>query len=116
MLLATYSADQMFGMPNGALNKRTSAKINELYSKVFPKIYAELKERAIDNGESVNPSAKKGTYAYQMNDLKAHIDAVAMHYGFIEKPKQQMQMPSGGGAGMQLTPEQIQEMMNQQGQ
>jgi flagellar biogenesis protein FliO len=113
LALATFAADKEFGNPNGPLSARTNKKINELYNKTFPKIYSALKDQAIENGESVRPGSKSGTYAARLNDLKGHIDAVGMKYGFIDKPVQQMKTP-GGDQGMQLTPEQIQMLMQQQ--
>jgi hypothetical protein len=112
-VLATFASDREIGSINGVLSKRTNKKIEELYNKTFPRIYEKLKSQAINAGESVRPGAKSGTYAARLNDLKGHIDAVAMKYGFLEKPVQQ-QMP-GGEQGMQLTPEQIQMLMQQQG-
>jgi hypothetical protein len=112
-VLATFASDREIGSINGVLSKRTNKKIEELYNKTFPRIYEKLKTQAVNAGESVRPGAKSGTYAARLNDLKGHIDAVAMKFGFLEKPVQQ-QMP-GGEQGMQLTPEQIQMLMQQQG-
>lgn len=114
MLLASFAVDNEDGNPNGALAKRTNKKINELYNISFPKIYTSLKNQAISNGESVRAGSKGGFYANRLNDLKEHIDAVGMKFGYIERPAQNMKMPNGGE--MQLTPEQIQMLMQQQGQ
>jgi hypothetical protein len=101
MLLATYAADTEKGNPKGELAKRTNAQINKLYNSVFPRIYTDLKNEGVESKE--------------IAELKGHVEAVAMKYGFMEKPKTQMPT-QGGEGGMQLTPEQIQELMQQQGQ
>lgn len=99
MLIATLASDKEIGNPNGKLSKRTNAKINQLYQTVFPRIYNDL---------------KMDDYGDQMKNLKGHLDAVGMRFGFIEKPAQQLNSPQGGGSGIQLTPEQIRMMMEQQ--
>ncbi|MCE3295857.1 MAG: hypothetical protein K0R65_1571 [Crocinitomicaceae bacterium] len=98
LMLATISADEEFGSPMGSLAKRTSAKVNKLYKTVFPRFYSDLKS------DGMNERAK---------DLKGHLDAVGMRFGVIEKPAQQT-MPGNGGGANQLTPEQIQMLMQQQ--
>lgn len=98
MLLATFANDPEIGNPGGKLASRTSAKINSLYKTILPRIYSELKNEGYDD---------------RSKDLKAHLDAVGMKYGYIEKPAQKMS-PQGGGE-MQLTPEQIKMLMEQQG-
>ena len=97
MLLTTFANDPEVGNPSGKLAKRTTAKINNLYKLVFPRIYKELAAEGLKNLEK---------------DLKGHLDAVGMRYNFVEKPVQTM--PQGGG-DMQLTPEQIKMLMEQQG-
>lgn len=96
MLLATYSSDREKGMPMGKLSQQTNAKINKLYNTIFPNMYSELKADG---------------YTDQVDDLKGHIDAVAMKYGFIQKP---VTKGPGNGGAQSLTPEQIQMLMDQQ--
>jgi hypothetical protein len=96
LLMATYAADSEKGNTGGALDKRTNAYVNKLYNQLFPRIYADLKN--------------SGFESKSINDLKGHVEAVGMKYGFIERPKS---APEGQ---MQLTPEQIQELMKMQGQ
>lgn len=98
LLLATFANDPEIGNPSGKLASRTRTKINSLYKTILPGIYAELKNEGYDD---------------RSKDLKAHLDAVGMKYNFIEKPAQSMS-PQGGG-DMQLTPEQIKMLMEQQG-
>jgi len=109
LLLATFASDPELGDRNSALAKRTNAKVNDLYKNVFPGLYAELKEMSSDDDSSASRSK---TIGYKLEDLKGHLDAVGMRYGFIEKPAQQAAPAAGGGT--QLTPEQIQQMMQQQ--
>lgn len=99
LMLTTYANDDEFGEPSGKLASRTMAKVNKLYKTILPRIYSELKNEG---------------YADQSKDLKNHLDAVGMKFGFIERPA--ATSPGGNGGGMQLTPEQIQMMMEQQGQ
>ena len=96
MLLATYSSDREKGLPLAKLSQVTNAKINKLYNSIFPRMYSDLKADG---------------YTDQVDDLKGHIDAVAMKYGFIQKPA--TKGPGNGGA-QSLTPEQIQMLMDQQ--
>lgn len=114
MTINIASSDPEFGNPEGALARRTSGKIKDLYQNVFEKKYNELREQATSNGESVRPGTKPGAYGTMLNDLKGHLDALGMQYGYIEKPALQApSMPNGGG-GPQLTPEQIRQMMEAQ--
>lgn len=98
-VLATAAANPMSGVKNGKLSMRTSKKISELYDKVFPRIYSDLKDDGYDK---------------EALALKGHIDAVAIKFGLKQKPNQ-MPMPQGGSGGG-MTPEQFQMMMDQQGQ
>lgn len=102
LLMATYAADKDKGNPNGVLAKRTNAKINQLYNSVFPRLYNELRNEGYDSKA--------------IADFKGHVEAVAMKFGFMEKPKTSIPQNGGTSPGMQLTPEQIQELMQQQGQ
>jgi hypothetical protein len=94
---------------NGILAKRTFAKIQELYDKSFPEKYNELKRIAENKGESVRPGSRPGYYGASMTDLKNHLEALGMRYGFIEQNKSFNEMQGGGD----LTPEQIQMLMQQ---
>ncbi|MBI2257424.1 MAG: DUF2723 domain-containing protein [Flavobacteriia bacterium] len=97
MLLTTYANDPEKGYPNGKLAQHTQNKIQKLYNNTFPRIYNELRNEMYDNKT--------------IQELKAHLDAIAMKYGFIEKPVSKVP-----GSENKLTPEQIQELMKQAGQ
>lgn len=108
--------DPVDGNPSGALAKRTQAKINELYTKVFPSIYDGLEKKANDNGESTRRGAKAGKYATMLFTLQDYVQAIGIHYGYIQSkaPSPQSQ-PAGGNIDLeQLMKEMpIQDSMNQ---
>jgi hypothetical protein len=84
--LSTAALNPVFGDQNGALAKRTQVKISTLYKTVFPKIYADLKEKANDNGESTNRGSTAGRYASMLFNLQDNIEAIGIHYGILKAP------------------------------
>jgi hypothetical protein len=50
-----------------------------------------------------------------LTELKGHLDAVGMQFGYIQRPVETAPSPSAGGASG-LTPEQIKQLMEAQGQ
>lgn len=76
--------DPEYGNPSGALAKRTQAKIDELYKTVFPRIYDGLEKKANDNGESTRRGAKAGRYASMLFQLQDYIEAIGVHYGYLQ--------------------------------
>ena len=76
--------DPETGNPTGALAKRTQAKIDYLYKKVFPSIFDKLEKKANDNGESTRRGAKAGRYAGMLFTLQDYIEAIGVHYGYLE--------------------------------
>lgn len=113
LLLTTMASDEQQGNPNGALAQRTGMYTTKLLKTILPALCEELKNAALDNGESINEGAKEGSLARRYLDFKGHADAVGMEYGFIQKPVQKA--PAGGpGGGINMTPEQFQQMMDAQ--
>lgn len=103
MTIAMMASDEELGNPKGKLAMRTRMKITSLYQNVFPRIYNELKELSADNALAL------------AEDLKGHLDAVAIQFGYLQRTEE-VNMPSaptGGGDGG-LTPEQIKELMDAQ--
>jgi len=82
--------DPQFGDPNGLLAKRTQAKLKVLYGTVFPKIYAELKVKAEDNGESTSRGSGAGRYANMIFDLQDNLEAIGIHFGLLSAPREQV--------------------------
>lgn len=93
------SIDPEYGNANGALAKRLNAKINDLYKNVFPKMYRDLETKANNNGESTRRGSKAGKYASMLFELQDYIEAIGVHYGYLEgKPAP----PSADGQEMDL--------------
>jgi hypothetical protein len=76
--------DPEFGNRNGALAKRTQAKLKNLYDSVFPKIYDGLGKKANDNGESTRRGTRAGKYAGMLFDLQDYLEAIGVHYGYLQ--------------------------------
>lgn len=93
------SIDPEYGNANGALSKRLNAKINDLYKNVFPKIYRDLESKANNNGESTRRGSKAGKYASMLFEMQDYIEAIGVHFGYLEgKPAP----PSADGQQMDL--------------
>lgn len=92
--------DPEFGNPSGELAKRTQAKIKELYTIVFPSIYSGLEKKANDNGESTRRGAKAGKYASMLFNLQDYLEAIGVHYGYLQG--QAPPAPSNSTGGMSL--------------
>jgi hypothetical protein len=100
------SIDPEYGNQNGDLAKRLNAKINDLYKNVFPKMYRDLESKANDNGESTRRGSKAGKYASMLFELQDYIEAIGVHFGYLEgKPAP----PSAEGQQMDL--EQLMQQM-----
>ncbi len=95
MIVATYVSDDEIGDKNSVVAKRMMAKINSLYKVVFPRIYSDL---SADGKERV-----------EIEKLKNHVEAVGVKYGFRARPTN----ISAPEASSNMTPEQMQQMMQQ---
>jgi hypothetical protein len=107
MTISMIASDEEIGNPNGVLSQRTRKKITELYQVIFESKYKELKDLSVAKGES-----PRSGYDAMMNDLKGHIDAVGIQFGYIARQAAEQQTPNSSST--QLTPEQIRQMMEQQ--
>ena len=97
MVVATFTADKEIGNANSVIAKRMNSYINKLYKSTLPRIYTELRN--------------DGANSSDVKELKNHLDAVAMKFGFLARPAQAA--PAQGGMNS-LTPEQIQQLMQSQ--
>lgn len=86
MKLSAASVQPEFGDPNGKLANHTQAKIATLYKTVFPRIYADLKQKAEENGESTSRGTTAGMYASMLFNLQDNIEAIGIHYGLLRAP------------------------------
>ena len=84
--MSAAATNPAFGDPSGPLAKRTQARINALYKVVFPKMYADLKARAEDNGESARRGSTAGRYATMLFNLQDNIEAIGIHYNLMKAP------------------------------
>jgi hypothetical protein len=99
MVLATFTADPEVGNANSVISKRLTNRINKLYKVVIPRICSDLRN--------------EGYASADVSTLKAHLEAVAIKFGYLARP--QMAAPQGAPqGGQQLSPEQIQQLMQAQ--
>lgn len=75
------------GDPKGKLATRTQSKIDQLYKKSFPEMYKKLEEKATNNGESTRRGTKPGRYAGMLFGLQDYMEAIGVHYQYLEGPK-----------------------------
>jgi hypothetical protein len=78
-LTVASSAIDSEGDPNGPLAKHTREQMNYLFNTQFPTMYADLKARSMERGET-----SVGIYATMMRDLQENIQAIGMHYGLLK--------------------------------
>jgi hypothetical protein len=78
------SNDPLTGNPNGALAKRTKAKVKELYTATFPSMFNSLEELANNAGESTRRSASPGLYAGRLFELQDYLKAMGIYYGYLK--------------------------------
>jgi hypothetical protein len=79
--------DPISGDKNGQLAKRTKTKIDQLYNKSFPAIFKALQDKAAANGESIRRGSKAGKYASMLFELQDFVEAIGVHFKYIEGPK-----------------------------
>jgi hypothetical protein len=72
------------GNSNGALAKRTQAKITSLYKSVLPSMFNSLEELANNNGESTRREASPGKYASYLFELQDYTKAMGVYYGYLK--------------------------------
>lgn len=71
-----------YGNPSSAFSKSLKKEITHVYKVVLPRIYSDLEQLALDNGESVE--AYTGAYTEMIGNLQLFMGAMAEHYGFIK--------------------------------
>jgi hypothetical protein len=74
-----------YGNPNSAFAKSLKKEITHVYKVVMPRIYRELEQLAMDNGESAE--AFSGAYSEMIGNLQGYMGAMAEHYGLIKSSK-----------------------------
>jgi len=82
--LSSAANDSEFGDPEGALAKRTNAKIDYFYKTMFPSMFNELEALANANGESTRRGSRAGYYAGMLHNLQDYSEAMAVHFGWME--------------------------------
>jgi hypothetical protein len=102
--------DPKDGDAKGKLAVSMNAKVRNLYDVVFPKMYAELKAKASDNGESITRGSTAGKYANMLFQLQDHLEAMGIHYGMISGPS----APQPAPASAVPSEMDINSLMNQQ--
>lgn len=101
--------DEELGQPNSPLAKRMLKRIDYMYKTVFPKHYKEIQDIGSSSGESVREGSR-GYYSKLLTDYKGHLEALAMNFGIIGRPVDQLNNLNN------LKPEQIQQLMDMQNQ
>ena len=71
-----------YGNPSSAFSKSLKKEITHVYKVVMPRIYSDLEQLAMDNGESAE--AYSGAYSEMIGNLQTYMGAMAEHYGFIK--------------------------------
>ena len=74
-----------YGNPTSAFAKSLKKEITHVYKVVMPRIYSDLEQLAMDNGESAE--AYSGAYSEMIGNLQTYMGAMAEHYGFIKSAK-----------------------------
>jgi hypothetical protein len=74
-----------YGNPNSAFAKSLKKEITHVYKVVMPRIYNDLEQLAMDNGESAE--AYSGAYSEMIGNLQMYMGAMAEHYGFIKSSR-----------------------------
>jgi hypothetical protein len=74
-----------YGNPSSAFSKALKKEITHVYKVVMPRIYSDLEQLAMDNGESVD--AYSGAYSEMIGNLQLYMGAMAEHYGFIKSSR-----------------------------
>lgn len=105
MIINMVASDESMGNPDGKLARHMTATIQRLYSKVFPAKYKELDELSAKSGES-----RRTGYGLMRTELQGLVEAIGIRFGYIASSTGPESGTSGG-----LTPEQIQQMMEEQG-
>ena len=95
------SAAHEVGEEKSALAERTRAKVDYIYTSMFPSMISRLKEMANSNGESTRRGSNAGRFARMLFELEDYSEAIAIHYDLLESPSSDLQNPS------------LEEMMNQ---
>jgi hypothetical protein len=92
-----FATDPEDGNKSGAFAKRLFAKIDDLYKNVFPKVYRGLEDKANANGESTRRGAKSGRYASMLFQLQDYLEAMGVHYGYLQgrTPSPETTSPEG---------------------
>lgn len=97
--------DAELGNPNSAIAKKINAYIEQLTQKEYPQKLIQLKEMA-DNASDTYSDVYQSGY----NELKQALPALMSTYGYKVDG-----LPQGGnGASQDLSPEQIQQLIEQQ--
>ncbi|TNE55640.1 MAG: DUF2723 domain-containing protein [Bacteroidetes bacterium] len=110
--LASYAADPDNGAPKGKLSLRTRHYANKIFQEMLPRMYSELKEQALDEGDNVNIGGETGVYGQRYIDFKGHTEAVGVEFGFIKKKEAPSTDPAA--AGSKLSPEQLRKLIEAQ--
>lgn len=74
-----------YGNPNAPFAKSLKKEITHVYKVVMPRIYSDLEQLAMDNGESAE--AYSGAYSEMIGNLQTYMGAMAEHYGFIKSSR-----------------------------
>jgi len=88
---------------NGALAKRTKAKLSDLYNITFPKLYKELQNRGAVLGKVAKKSKNEDVgYTQMLTELNKNILAIGVHYKFVNDPY--LNAPQQQNQSLQLPP------------
>ena len=99
------------GQEKNKLATRTNKKLMYYNKELYPRLIKELKERAKENGESLN-SSNGGDYSNAMRVLEDYQMGMGMQFGYYPKPAPKNgALPQGPGGNEMPSMEEIEAML-----
>ena len=99
------------GQEKNKLASRTNKKLMYYNKELYPRLIKELKERAKENGESLN-SSNGGDYSNAMRVLEDYQMGMGMQFGYYPKPAPKNgALPQGPGGNEMPSMEEIEAML-----
>ncbi len=102
------------GKERGKLAKRTNKQLKYYNGTMYPRIIKALRERAKENGESLN-SSNGGDFSNAMRMLDEYQKGMAMEFGYMPKPTPKNNaLPTGPSGDQMPSMEEIEAMLKAQ--
>ena len=85
--ISSDALDAGYGDANGALAKHTVKVLEDIYKNEYPQLLEDLKQLAMENGESVRSASSRGQYMSWYSKIENQMEAMAVHYNFKNEAK-----------------------------